>query len=182
LLNEAKTKLAPLLDFLSSIKCQVHTTQFPSYCPTMSYHNYPFQPWGLPMTQPQRLQPRDLRIQQQLLDWIDDIPDADSDYRLERIKTLRLRPEELDVATDHALRLYTRWLSEDLRKLWPLFEGRSGPQAFEALHEASNALWNLALDRQIPARALVIIPRLCQARWDLRDRTDRLLNQAAAGR
>jgi hypothetical protein len=131
------------------------------------------------MRQPQRWQPQDLRSpQRQLLDWIDEVPNSTSEKRFERIKTLRFRPEELDSATDHAFRLYTKWYAEDLRRLWSLFESKSGPEALEALRQANQAFWNLALDRQTRAHAFVLIPRLCWARWDLRENTD----QAASGR
>jgi hypothetical protein len=122
------------------------------------------------MGQPQRWQSRYSRSQQQLLDWIDDIPTEDSERRFEWIKTLTFRPQELDLATDHAFHLYTKWLSEDLRRLWSLFGSRSGPQALMALWKANDALWKLPRDRQnADAHAFVIIPRLCQARWDMRE-------------
>jgi hypothetical protein len=132
------------------------------------------------MNQPPRSPYHNARPLQQLLELIDNAPSRDYEDRWDRIRTLQFHPGELEFATNHALHLYIRWLSEDIRSLWPLLGGGLGPQAFNVLLDASNALKDLATDGQnAHPHALIIIPRLCKAGWRMRGETTRLIRQAA---
>lgn len=106
---------------------------------------------------------------QRLIDLINERPHTNTDSDWEDIRALRFSTEELDSATDYALNLYTQWLSEDLRVLWPLLGGRQGLDAMNAMRDASDWLDRLARDRH-RARSNVdaILLRLYQARWQLR--------------
>lgn len=98
----------------------------------------------------------------------------------ERIERLPFSDAELDSATERALELYTKWLAEDIRRLWPLLgSGRTGQAALEVLQDASVALKGFAEDSGVErAYALAMIPRFCELRWSLRSNTDRLVMAA----
>ena len=85
------------------------------------YH-YPFQtPWPTAMDQLRRIQQPTLSPQyQQLIDLVNRRFNSNTDSEWEDIRSLSFSPEELESAIDYALNLYTQWLSEDLRVLWPL--------------------------------------------------------------
>lgn len=101
----------------------------------------------------------------------------------ENIESLRFTANGLESAMERALELYTRWLAEDIRRLWPLLaiRGNVGQGALEVLQHAGLNLKGYAEDTGA-ARAdeLIMIPRFCEARWDLRSNTDKL--ERAAGR
>ena len=112
---------------------------------------------------------------QRLINLINERFTNNSDADWEDIRALRFSNEELELATDHALNLYTQWLSEDLRVLWPLLGGTHGQDAENAIRHASVWLDRIARDRH-RARDNVnaILVRLCEARWKLRTAANEL--------
>ncbi|GAB7334959.1 hypothetical protein MBLNU13_g06832t1 [Cladosporium sp. NU13] len=57
---------------------------------------------------------------QRLINLINERPNTNTDSDWDDIRVLRFSTEELEFATDYALNVYTQWLMEDLRLLWPL--------------------------------------------------------------
>jgi hypothetical protein len=112
---------------------------------------------------------------QRLINLINERFTNNSDADWEDIRALRFSTEELDSATNHALNLYTQWLAEDLRVLWPLLGGTHGQDAENAMRNASERLDRIAWDRH-RARDNVnaILIRLCEARWKLRTAANEL--------
>ena len=112
---------------------------------------------------------------QVLINLINERFSTNSDSDWEDIRALRFSNEELDSATDYALNLYTQWLAEDLRVLWPLLGGTHGQDAENAMRRASEWLDRIARDRH-RARDNVnaTLVRLCKARWQLRTAANEL--------
>jgi len=100
------------------------------------------------------------------------------------IERLRFTPNELESAMQRALELYTTWLAEDIRSLWPLLALRSsvGQGALNVLRQEGLNLKGYAEDTGAVARAdeMTMIPRFCEARWSLRSNAAKL--EKAAGR
>ena len=100
----------------------------------------------------------------------------------EDIESLRFTANDLESAMERALELYTRWLAEDIRRLWPLLaiRGGVGQGALEVLQHTSVTLKGYAEDTAGAARAdeLIMIPRFCEARWSLRSNADKLEREA----
>ena len=146
------------------------------------YH-YPFQtPWPTAMDQLRRIQQPTLSPQyQQLIDLVNRRFNSNTDSEWEDIRSLSFSPEELESAIDYALNLYTQWLSEDLRVLWPLLGDLQGENARIAIRDASESLERVTRDR-LAARSnrFAILLRLCAARWQLRDTANAI--SRAAGR
>lgn len=112
---------------------------------------------------------------QRLIDLINERFTTNSDSDWEDIRALRFTNEELNLATDHALNLYTQWLAEDLRVLWPLLGGTHGQDAENAMRDASYWLDQIARDRHRARNNInAILIRLCKARWQLRTAANEL--------
>jgi hypothetical protein len=117
---------------------------------------------------------------QRLMNWINRTTIRDARYdNWDSIERLRFSPDELESAMDRALQLYTRWLADDLRILWSLLGGLRDEQALAVLQRASGDLRRYVDDSGVArAHALIMIPRFCEARWDLRSKTEKLEREA----
>ncbi|KAM0711356.1 hypothetical protein Q7P35_002096 [Cladosporium inversicolor] len=122
---------------------------------TMSWYYPSSSPWHIPMAQPR------LTSHERLMAWINHTSTGSLADSWERIERLPFSDAELDSATERALELYTKWLAEDIRRLWPLLgSGRTGQAALEVLQDASVALKGFAEDSGVErAYALAMIPR-----------------------
>ncbi|GAB7334961.1 hypothetical protein MBLNU13_g06833t1 [Cladosporium sp. NU13] len=145
--------------------------------------SWPYAPFPIrhtamdPLRRPQ--QPTLSPQYQRLINLINERPNTNTDSDWDDIRVLRFSTEELEFATDYALNVYTQWLMEDLRLLWPLLGGEQGENAMDAMRDASDWLDRIARDRH-RARSNVdaILLRLCQARWKLRSSAN-AISQAA---
>lgn len=126
-------------------------------------------------------QPR-LTPHERLMAWISRTTTSSLADTWQRIERLPFSDAELESGMERALELYTRWLAEDIRRLWPLLDGSHlGREAMKLLQDVGLDLKGFAEDRgERHAHALTMIPRFCEERWKLRSNTDRLVR--AAGR
>lgn len=116
------------------------------------------------------------------MDWINLEASPGNERLWDDISMLRFTPDELEFARIRALNKYTQWFAEDLRVLWQLLPipGRVGQHAFTTISDISENLVGYARDRRLPdVSTLVIIPKLCLARWHLRMTTNELNRMAA---
>ena len=116
--------------------------------------------------------------------WINHTSADNANHGWGYIERLPFSDAELESAMNRALELYTKWLAEDTRRLWPLLRNiRVGQAALNILRDAGLNLKGYAEDSGLAGvSALTIIPRLCEARWHLRSSADRLERAAAEAR
>lgn len=120
-------------------------------------------------------QPTHSHQYQVLINLINERFSTNSGSDWEDIRALRFSNEELDSATDYALNLYTQWLAEDLRVLWPLLGSTHGQDAENSMRHASEWLDRIARDRyRARDNVHATLIRLCEARWQLRTAANEL--------
>lgn len=145
----------------------------------MSWPYNRYQAWPTAMDQHLFLTPH-----QHLMAWINHTSAENANHGWEYIERLPFSDAELESAMNRALELYTKWLAEDTRRLWPLLRNiRVGQAALNILRDAGLNLKGYAEDSGLAGvGVLTIIPRLCEARWHLRSSADRLERAAAEAR
>lgn len=116
---------------------------------------------------------------QQLINLINERTNTNTEDKWDHITTLQFTPEELESATDYTVNLYTQWLAEDIRVLWPLLGGRGGRDALQALLNAGDDFGRLARDREAAtSNVFAVLLRVCGARWVLRVAANELSREA----
>lgn len=133
------------------------------------YHSYQTWPTAMDPLRRKSHQPAPRPQYQQLINLINERITPNTDANWDHIRTLQFTPEELESATDYTVNLYTQWLAEDFRVLWPLLGGRMGRDALQALLNAGDDFGRLARDREAAtSNVFAVLTRLCGARWVLR--------------
>lgn len=152
-----------------------------SHNPAMPWPYHSYQTWPSAVDPFRRTQrPAPSPQYQQLISLINERTHRNTEANWDHIRTLQFTPDEIESATDYTVNLYTRWLAEDFRVLWPLLGGRMGRDALQALLNAGDDFGRLARDRErATSNVFAVLLRLCSARWVLRVAANELSREAA---